>query len=135
MGATLNRCTFIGNAGKDAELHTTASGMAVAKFSLAVNERHTDKAGTAHDSVEWINVVTWGKRAEVAGRWVTKGKQLYVEGRMRTRTYDDDKGVRRYFVEITADNIQFLGPKPAGDASPDAAEDNQPEPESGDIPF
>lgn len=115
MGATLNHCTFIGNAGKDAELKFTPSGTAFAKFSLAVNRRYKDRSGEVKEHTEWVNVVVWGKRAETIAKWITKGKQLFVAGEMQTRTYDDDKGERRYFTEINASDVQFTGSRPASD--------------------
>ncbi len=115
---SVNKAILIGNIGRDVELRHTPGGMAVAKFSLATNERRKDKDGNWQDQTEWHNIVAFGKLAEFAGQYLGKGRTVYVEGSIRTRTYDDDKGNRRYFTEIIAQAIRFVGPKPQGGAAP-----------------
>ena len=112
-----NKVILIGNLGRDVELRHTPGGATVAKFSIATNERWKDKAGQQQEHTEWHNIVVWGKLAEFCGTYLTKGRQIYVEGTLRTRTYDDEKGNRRYFTEVRADTIQLLGPKPGGTAA------------------
>ena len=111
---SVNKVILIGNLGRDVELRHTPGGATVAKFSIATNERWKDKAGQQQEHTEWHNIVVWGKLAEFCGTYLTKGRQIYVEGTLRTRTYDDEKGNRRYFTEVRADTIQLLGPKPGG---------------------
>jgi len=111
---SVNKAILIGNIGRDIELRHSASGMAIAKFALATNERRKDKDGKWQDQTEWHNIVAFGKLAEFCGQYLGKGRAVYVEGSIRTRTYDDDKGNRRYFTEIIAQTIRFVGPKPQG---------------------
>ncbi len=137
---SVNKAILIGNIGRDVELRHTASGMAVAKFGLATNERRKDRDGKWQDQTEWHNIVAFGKLAEFCGQYLGKGRAVYVEGSIRTRTYDDDKGNRRYFTEIIAQTIRFVGPKPQGaEAGGGAAGGSEPAefpPEAeDDIPF
>ena len=111
---SVNKVILVGNLGRDVELRHTPGGAPVAKFSVATNEVWKDKAGQRQEHTEWHNIVAWGKLAEFCGTYLSKGRQIYVEGTMRTRTYDDEKGNRRYFTEVRANVIQLLGPKPGG---------------------
>jgi len=134
---SVNKVILVGNVGRDVEVRHTPGGAAVAKFSIATNEVWKDKAGQRQEHTEWHNIVAWGKLAEFCGSYVNKGRQLYVEGTLRTRTYDDEKGNRRYFTEVRAQVIQLLGPKPsAGEAPGPGGEAPEFPPESEDeIPF
>jgi len=135
---SVNKAILIGNIGRDVELRHTPGGMAVAKFSLATNERRKDKDGNWQDQTEWHNIVAFGKLAEFAGQYLGKGRTVYVEGSIRTRTYDDEKGNRRYFTEIIAQAIRFVGPKPQGGGAPAGPSGEAPEPppeNEEDIPF
>jgi len=107
--AGLNKVMLIGNAGRDAELRYTANGTAQAQFSLAVNSRRRGPNGDWEDQTEWFNIVLWREQAERLSQYITKGKQLYVEGRLQTRSWDDDQGQRHYRTEVIASNVQFLG--------------------------
>ncbi|MBI4916312.1 MAG: single-stranded DNA-binding protein [Acidobacteria bacterium] len=111
---SINKVILVGNLGRDVELRHTPGGAAVAKFSVATNEVWKDKAGQRQEHTEWHNIVAWGKLAEFCGTYLSKGRQVYIEGTLRTRTYDDEKGNRRYFTEVRAGVIQLLGPKPGG---------------------
>jgi single-strand DNA-binding protein len=115
---SVNKVILVGNLGRDVELRHTPGGSAVAKFSVATNEKWKDKAGQLQEHTEWHNIVAWGKLAEFCGTYLSKGRQIYVEGTIRTRTYDDEKGNKRYFTEVRAQTIQLLGPKPTGGESP-----------------
>jgi single-strand DNA-binding protein len=115
---SVNKVILVGNLGRDVELRHTPGGAAVAKFSVATNERWKDKSGQLQEHTEWHNIVAWGKLAEFCGSYLSKGRQIYVEGTLRTRTYDDEKGNKRYFTEVRAQTIQLLGPKPAGAEGP-----------------
>ena len=111
---SVNKVILIGNLGRDVELRHTPGGATVAKFSIATNEKWKDKSGQPQEHTEWHNIVAWGKLGEFCGSYLSKGRQIYVEGTLRTRTYDDEKGNRRYFTEVRAQTIQLLGPKPSG---------------------
>lgn len=112
--ASLNKVMLIGNAGKDAELRYLSSGTAQAQFSLAVNNRRRNQAGDWEDQTEWFNIVIWGDTAESVSQYITKGKQLYIEGRLQTRSWDDDQGVKHYRTEVIANVVQLLGSRDAG---------------------
>ncbi len=109
---SVNKVIIVGNLGRDVEVRHTPGGATVAKFSVATNEVWKDKNGQRQEHTEWHNIVAWGKLAEFCGSYLSKGRQVYVEGTLRTRTYDDEKGNRRYFTEVRAQTIQLLGPKP-----------------------
>jgi len=115
---SVNKVILVGNLGRDVELRHTPGGAAVAKFSVATNERWKDKSGQLQEHTEWHNIVAWAKLAEFCGTYLSKGRQIYVEGTLRTRTYDDEKGNKRYFTEVRAQTIQLLGPKPTGGETP-----------------
>jgi single-strand DNA-binding protein len=115
---SVNKVILVGNLGRDVEMRHTPGGSAVAKFSVATNEVWKDKNGQRQEHTEWHNIVAWGKLAEFCGSYLSKGRQVYIEGSTRTRTYDDEKGNRRYFTEVRAQTIQLLGPKPTGTEGP-----------------
>lgn len=102
--ASLNRCCFIGNAGRDIEVRYTSSGMAIANVSIACSFKTKDEERT-----EWVNLVFIDKLAEIAGEYITKGKQVYVEGRLQTRKWQDKDGNDRYTTEVVVNNMQLLG--------------------------
>lgn len=112
MGS-LNKATLIGNLGKDPEVRAIASGVKVANFSIATTESYTGKDGNKVDKTEWHNIVMWRGLAEVAEKYLKKGSQVYVEGRLQTRSWDDQNGQKRYTTEIVADNMVMLG-RPSG---------------------
>lgn len=112
--ASLNKVMLIGNSGRDADLRYTANGTAVADFSLAVNSRRRGVGGDWEDQTEWFNIVLFGNTAENVSQYITKGKQVFVEGRLQTRTWDDDQGVRHYRTEVIANTIQLLGGRGEG---------------------
>jgi single-strand DNA-binding protein len=117
---SLNKVMLIGHLGKDPEVRYTANGLAVANFSLATNESWKDQDGNVQERTEWHNIVMWSKLAEIAGEWLKKGKQVYLEGRLQTRSYDDKNGVKRYVTEIVAtDMIMLGGPGGSGSGSGD----------------
>ena len=106
----LNKVMLIGNLGRDPEVRSTPSGQPVASFTLATNRRWRDKSGAKQEQTEWHNIVVWGRQAEIAGQYLTKGKQIYVEGRLQTRSWEDrQSGEKRYRTEIVCDNFQMLG--------------------------
>src|SRR3990167_4980398 len=107
--ASLNREMLIGNTGRDAELRYLANGTAQAAFSLAVNRNYRGADGEWKEETEWFNIVAWRDLAERLSQSVTKGKQVYVEGRLQTRTWDDDQGVKHYRTEVIANSVLLLG--------------------------
>lgn len=108
---SVNKVILVGNAGRDAEVRYIDNGAAVASFTLATSESYTSKTGEKVTNTEWHNIVAWRGLAEFAGKYIKKGQQLYIEGRIRNRSYDDKDGVKRYVSEILADSIQMLGRK------------------------
>ncbi len=111
----LNKVLLIGNLGRDPEVRSTTSGQPVASFSLATSRRWKDKNGQRQEQTEWHNIVCFGKQAEIAGQYLTKGKQIYVEGRIQTRSWDDKtSGEKKYKTEILVNDLSLLGGKPGG---------------------
>jgi len=108
---SVNKAILIGNLGKDPELRYTPSGKAVATFSLATTERWSGDDGQKNESTTWHNIVAWGKQAEVINEYLKKGRQVYIEGRIQNRSYDDKEGNKRYISEVVVQNFQFIGNK------------------------
>src|SRR3989304_2021242 len=106
---SVNKAILIGNLGKDPEVRFTANGKAVARFSIATSEVWNDAEGNRQERTEWHNIVVWGKQGESCGQYLAKGRQVYVEGSIRSRTYDDKSGNKRYITEIVAQRVRFLG--------------------------
>ena len=107
MGS-VNKVILVGNLGRDAELRYTPGGAAVATLNMATTEVWNDKAGQRQEKTEWHRVVLWGKSAESLTEYLTKGKQIYVEGRLQTRQWDDKEGIKRYTTEIRGDRVVLL---------------------------
>ncbi len=105
----LNKCLQIGNLGRDAELRYTPGGTAVATLNLATTDKWKDKDGQAQERTEWHRVVLWGKIAESLNEYLVKGKQVYIEGQIQTRQWDDKDGNKRYTTEIRAHQVRLLG--------------------------
>ncbi len=108
MGS-LNKVLLIGNLGADPEIRRTQSGQAVATLRIATNEAWNDRNGARQERTEWHRVILWGKLAELAEKYMKKGRQIYVEGRLQTRQWQDQQGQTRYTTEIVAQAVQFLG--------------------------
>jgi single-strand DNA-binding protein len=110
--AGINKVILIGNLGRDPEVRYTPDGTAVTNFSIATSLEWNDKnSGEKKEKTEWHRIVTFRKLAEICGQYLSKGRQVYVEGRLQTRSWDDKEGVKRYITEVVADTVQFLGPK------------------------
>lgn len=138
--AGINKVILIGNLGKDPELRYTPSGTAVASFSLATSEKWKDREGNMQDKTEWHNIVVWGRQAEIAKEYLAKGRQVYIEGRIQTRSWDDKDGNKRYTTEIIAQRLNFLGSRDQGggaapDVPPEAPPPNELGAEDDDLPF
>ena len=104
----VNKVILIGNLGRDPEVRSTPSGQPVANFTLATSRRWRDKNGQKQEQTEWHQVVVWGKQAEIAGQYLTKGKQVFVEGRLETRSWEKD-GQKHYRTEVICDQFTMLG--------------------------
>jgi single-strand DNA-binding protein len=105
----MNKVFLLGNLGKDPEVRFTPGGKAVAKFPVATSETWIDNAGNKQERTEWHSVVVWGKQGENCGQYLAKGRQVFVEGSIRSHSYDDKNGVKRFVTEIIAQRVQFLG--------------------------
>jgi len=107
--ASLNKVMLIGNVGTDPEMRYTPSGNPVTSFRIATNRRYTGSGGERREETEWFSIVVFGKQAESCNQFVTKGKQVYVEGRLRTRNWEGQDGQKRISVEVIANRVLFLG--------------------------
>jgi len=135
---SLNKVMLIGNLGNDPEVRRTQAGQAVATFRLATNESWNDRDGNRQDRTEWHRVVAWARLAEIVGEYMRKGRQVFVEGRIQTRQWQDQQGQTRYTTEVVAQNVLMLGGRGegAGDAGPGGGPRRtiEPEPDSGGGP-
>lgn len=139
----INKVILVGNLGRDPEVRSTASGQPVTNFTLATNRVYNDRDGNRQKQTEWHNIVCWGRQAEIAGQYLTKGKQIYVEGRLQTRSWDDRQtGEKKYRTEIVCENFQMLGSRGEYDGSggPGGGSEGPPRdiggpPADDDIPF
>jgi single-strand DNA-binding protein len=113
---SVNKFIGIGHLGKDPELRFLNSGKAVCNFSIAMSEQWM-KEGQKQEKTEWVNIVTFDKLAENCSQYLQKGRQVYVEGKLQTRSYDDKEGNKRYVTEIVAQNVKFLGGNPSAQQS------------------
>ena len=115
--AGLNKVMLIGNLGRDPEIRHTPSGTPVANFTLATNENFTDRGGNRQERTEWHRIVVWSKLAEICDQYLRKGRQVYIEGRLQTRQWEDQQGQRRSTTEIVATNMIMLGGRGDGGQS------------------
>ena len=107
--ASVNKVILVGRLGKDPEIRSTPNGTTVAKFTIATDERFTDRSGEKQERTEWHNIVAWGKLAEICGQYLRKGKLVYIDGSIRTDSWDDkETGQKRYRTEIIANQMQML---------------------------
>lgn len=106
---SVNKVILVGRLGQNPEVRYTPSGSAVANFSVATNEAWTDKSGQKQERTEWHRIVVWGKLAELCSKYLEKGRQCYVEGRLQTRSWQDKDGQTKYSTEVQAQTVQFLG--------------------------
>jgi len=151
MAGSINKVILIGRVGRDPEIKYTPNGNPVAKFSLATDETFKDRSGEQQRRTEWHNIVAWNKLAEICGEYLTKGKQIYIEGSIRSRQWEDPSGNKRTGYDIVARTMQMLGSKAdsertasasartSGPSSEEAAAPPEPAPEGeitdDDIPF
>jgi len=122
---SVNKVILVGRLGKDPEKRSTASGMGVANFTLATNENWVDKSGEKQVRTEWHRVVVWGRLADLCQQYLSKGREVYIEGRLQTRQWQDQSGQTKYTTEIQAQTVQFLGGMASqGQSAGDAASEN-----------
>lgn len=138
--AGINKVILVGNLGKDPEVRYLENGTAVCSFSLATSETYTDRnSGEKRTQTEWHNIVLWRKLAEIGEKFLRKGSQVYIEGKMRTRSWEDQSGQKKYTTEVVGDIMQLLG-RPSeqsggnNEQSPSAPKQQQ-EQENNDLPF
>ena len=135
----INKVFLLGNLGRDPQVRSAASGTPVAKLSLATNRRWRDADGKSQEQTEWHSAVCFGRTAEVAGQYLTRGRLVFVEGRLQTRSWEDrESGQVRYRTEIVVERLQLLGQRGGGAAhgsAPSAGDDLGPEPEDDHFPF
>ena len=143
--AGVNKVILVGNLGRDPEMRTLESGVKIARFSLATTESYNDKnTGQRVDHTEWHNIVLWRGLAEIAEKYLRKGNQVYIEGKLQTRSYQDKDGITKYSTEIVGQSMNMLGGRPvSAESSYDTAEQTTPPPadpvdlpeETDDLPF
>ena len=143
---TVNKVILLGRLGADPQLKYTPSGRATVSFNLATNQVWKDQEGKQQEKTDWHRVVAWGKLAEIMGEWLKKGSQVYLEGRLQTRSYEDTNGVKKFITEVVVQEMEMLGggkrgdsasgPEPPSETPP--AGDGNGVPEAGDasdLPF
>jgi len=138
--ASLNKVMIIGNLGADPEMRYTANGSAMTNFNVATNRVYTTRDGERREETEWFRVVAWERLAELCSQYLSKGRSVYVEGRMQTRSWDDQNGEKHYMTELHAQVVEFLGGRDApfeGAAAPQMAvgADAEGDTEPDDLPF
>ena len=139
--ASLNKAMIIGNLGADPEMRYTANGSAVTNFNVATNREYTTGEGERREETEWFRVVTWNRLAEICSQYLSKGRQVYVEGRLQTRSWEAQDGTTRYTTELIAQEVKFLGSQRDGEferaAEPQLAvgADASGDVEADDLPF
>lgn len=109
MAGGINKVILIGNLGADPEVRYTQGGQAVCNFNIATSESWVDRSGDKQERTEWHRIVVWGKLGEICGEYLSKGRQIYMEGRLQTRQWEDRDGNKRYTTEVVARDVQFLG--------------------------
>jgi single-strand DNA-binding protein len=130
MAGGVNKVILVGNLGADPDMRYTPSGQGVCELRVATSESWNDKNGQRQERTEWHRVVVWGKRAEICSKYLSKGRQVYVEGRIQTRSYDDKDGNKRYITEVIAQDVQFLGGGGGRDGARGGRGDDAPPPPS-----
>jgi len=106
---SLNKVMIIGRLGADPEMKTLSTGSALTTFNLATSENWKDKDGQKQERTEWHRIVVWGKLAEICGKYLAKGREAFIEGKLQTRSWEDQQGQKKYTTEVVATNVQFIG--------------------------
>ena len=133
MAGGVNKVILIGNLGADPELRYTSGGSAVADLRLATSRKYTDQGRQPKEDTQWHRIVVWGKQAEHCKEYLSKGRQVYVEGRLQTRQWEDRDGNKRYTTEVVAERVQFLGGGGRGGGG-DGGYDGPPPPSDNEAP-
>ena len=135
--ASVNKVILVGNLGRDPELRYTQQGTAVANFTLATNENFQKKDGSRDERTEWHRIVAWGKTAELCSQYLSKGRTVYIEGRIQTREWENKEGQKQKTTEIVAQTVQFLGARGEGGgrSGGSGGSGDPPPPAEDDIPF
>ena len=141
--ASVNKVILVGNLGRDPELRYTQGGQAVGNFSIATTENFNNREGQRQERTEWHRIVVWGKTAENCAQYLSKGRSVYLEGRLQTREWENKEGQKQRTTEIVAQTVQFLGPKGGGGGGGGAqgggggggGAEEPPPPQGEDIPF
>lgn len=128
MAQGVNKVILVGHLGADPDMRYTPSGQGVCELRVATSESWNDKNGQRQERTEWHRIVVWGKRAEICSKYLAKGRQVYIEGRIQTRSYDDKDGNKRYITEVIAADVQFLGGGRDGAARSTTGADSGPPP-------
>lgn len=131
MAGGVNKVILVGHLGADPDMRYTPSGQGVCELRLATSESWNDKNGQRQERTEWHRVVVWGKRAEICSKYLAKGRQVYIEGRIQTRNYDDKDGNKRYITEVIANDVQFLGGGGGGGGGRGGGGRDEPPPDMG----
>ena len=124
--ASVNKAIIVGNLGRDPEVRFTQSGQAMARFSVATTDTWMDRENGRQERTEWHNIVVWGKQAELCGQYLSKGRLVYIEGRIQTRKVEDKEGKERYFTDINARQVTFLGSRDGGGTRSGQSSDDEP---------
>jgi single-strand DNA-binding protein len=130
--ASVNKAIIVGNLGRDPEMRYTQNNTPVTTFTVATTDIWNDRNGEKQESTEWHRVVAWGRLAEICGQYLAKGRQVYIEGRLQTRDWEDKDGQKRYTTEIVAQTMQMLGSRvdgPQRQASPQQSQPQEPHPQ------
>lgn len=130
----VNKAILIGRLGADPELRYTPSGLAVANFRIATSEQWTNKEGEKQERTEWHRIVAFGRLGEICGEYLVKGKQVYIEGRLQTRSWEDREGNKKYTTEIVASNMQMLDSANKQGKSTSSGDESYPLEEPGTVP-
>ena len=134
--ASLNKVSLIGNLGKDPEERFFSDGSPVTNFSIACTEKYKDKMGEQKEITEWVNIVAFGKLAEISAKYLNKGSSVYIEGKLKTEKYTDKQGIERYATKVIASSLQLLGGKSNSDGkTPQNSEKPESDPLDDNIPF
>jgi len=133
--ASVNKVILIGNLGRDPELRYTPSGQPVANFTLATTDNYTSKAGDREERTEWHRIVAWGKTAELCAQYLSKGRSVYIEGRLQTREWENKEGQKQRTTEVVANTVQFLGPPKGAAGTGGGARPSRPGGEGGEAAY
>lgn len=131
----INKVILVGRLGKDPEIRAFEGNRKVANFTLATNERYTDKSGNKQEITDWHNLAIWGAQAEIAEKFLKKGMLIYIEGRLKSRSWEDKDGVKKYTTEVVVDSFKMLEGRKDGDTYPTGSDHSTGPEIADDLPF